>query len=100
MNDENKKVASTFEIALLQFCPDGSNIVVVGTHGEILCLDSLSAAILWSIPAHLDQLAKAHMCTSVQSARIPELLVVEESGWVRHHKLFPLRGMCSTVSSH
>ena len=81
--DENSKSVQLFQVSVLQFSPGGCDILVVGTHGEILCLDSLSAATLWSIPAHLDQLKRCHVITSSHNSQIPELVLVDEHGLVR-----------------
>lgn len=72
-----------FEVAVLEFSASGGEILIVGTHGEIACLDSLSSARIWSIPAHLEQLKRAHIVTSSQSSLIPEFLLVDEYGLVR-----------------
>jgi hypothetical protein len=81
-NNDSNGCTDELRVSLLKFSPDGCDIVVVGTHGEILCLDSLSAATLWSIPAHLERLRQAHLCMSNEGSRVPELLLVEEHGWV------------------
>lgn len=83
MNDDSKGNVHLFQVSTLKFSPDGCDIMVVGSHGEILCLDSLSAATLWSIPPHLDQLREAHLCMSTQASKVPELLLVDEYGLVR-----------------
>jgi hypothetical protein len=77
-----EKQQSGLNTCMLEFSHDGCEIIIVGSHGEIICLDSLSAATIWAVPGHLLPLQRAHLRKVAAMAHAPELILVEEDGLV------------------
>lgn len=75
------------QVVLMEYSREGCEVVIVGSRGEILCLDSLSAATIWAVPGHMIRLQQAHLRKAAGMPHVQEVVLVDEDGLVRRRCL-------------
>lgn len=74
--------ATTFKVVDVSFISDGCDILFAGVAGELLCLDSVSGAIIWSVPAHLNKLQRTHFSLPTTTPHVADTILVDKNGLV------------------
>ena len=75
--------AGAVDVVDVAFVSDGCDVLVAGSAGELICVDSVSGAIMWSVPAHLHNLQRAHICASPTTFHVADAVLIDSEGLVR-----------------
>lgn len=74
---------SVLTVLHASFVSDGCDILLAGSAGELICIDSVSGAVIWDVPAHLHRVQRVHICKSPSTLHIPHVILVDTTGMVR-----------------
>lgn len=74
--------ATPLHVHDVAFVSDGCDILFAGVAGELICIDSVSGATIWSLPAHLHKLQRVHFCMSGTALHVVDIILVDADGLV------------------
>eukprot|EP00892_Ulva_mutabilis_P007601 jgi/Ulvmu1/5212/UM022_0005.1 len=87
--------AAALEAVDVAFTSDDCDILFVGSSGELLCVDSVSGATMWAVPAHMRTLQQSHVSASPSTMHVVEVVLVDSDGlavrWVGPHRYEQLK---------
>lgn len=80
--EQDESEATTLKVVDVTFISDGCDVLFSGVAGELLCVDSVSGATIWSMPAHLNRLQRTHFSLPTTTLHVVDAILVDTNGLV------------------